>query len=177
MYVICAWCSLGIFYNEKFLEGGSGQLGGMLQRGQGRSGQKSALRHYGLLLVSVEWWTCHPAFPVKGAGEERVDSLVKMSCSEKQQLKERLGTSLVMQWLRIHLPMQGTQVRALVWEDPTCCGATKPMHHSYWACALEPESHNYWTRVPQLLKPTHLEPMLLNKRSHRNEKPTHCNKE
>ena len=29
-----------------------------------------------------------------------------------------LGTSLVAQWLRIHLPMQGTWVRALVWEDP-----------------------------------------------------------
>ena len=21
---------------------------------------------------------------------------------------------------------------------PTCCGATKPMHHNYLACALEP---------------------------------------
>ena len=30
------------------------------------------------------------------------------------------GTSLVAQWLRIHLPLQRTQVRALVWEDPTC---------------------------------------------------------
>ena len=39
--------------------------------------------------------------------------------------------SLVAQWLRICLPMQGTQVRALVWEDPTCRGATKPMRHSY----------------------------------------------
>ena len=43
--------------------------------------------------------------------------------------------SLVAQWLRICLPMQGTQVRALVWEDPTCRGATKPVSHSYWACA------------------------------------------
>ena len=43
----------------------------------------------------------------------------------------RLGTSLVAQWLRIRLPMQGTQVRALVWEDPTCCRATKPVHHNY----------------------------------------------
>ena len=33
------------------------------------------------------------------------------------------------QWLRIHLPTQGTQVQALVQEDPTCCGTTKPMHH------------------------------------------------
>ena len=39
--------------------------------------------------------------------------------------------SLVAQWLRIHLPMQGTRVRALVREDPTCSGATKPMSHNY----------------------------------------------
>ena len=38
-----------------------------------------------------------------------------------------LGTSLVAQWLRIHLPMQGTRVRALVQEDPACRGATKPV--------------------------------------------------
>ena len=37
--------------------------------------------------------------------------------------------------------MQGTQVRALVWEDPTCRGATKPVRHNYRACE------------PQLLSP------------------------
>ena len=57
--------------------------------------------------------------------------------------------------------MQGTQVWALVREDPTCRGATKPVRHNYWACALEP---------------AHLEPVLHNKKSHCNEKPTHCNK-
>ena len=36
------------------------------------------------------------------------------------------GTSLVAQWLRICLPMKGTQVRALVREDPTCCRTTEP---------------------------------------------------
>ena len=41
------------------------------------------------------------------------------------------GTSLVVQWLRIRLPVQGTQVQALVQEDPTCRGATKPVHHNY----------------------------------------------
>ena len=56
------------------------------------------------------------------------------------------------QWIRIHLPMQGTQVWALVQGDPTCCGATKPVLHKYWACALEPTSHNYWARTPQLLR-------------------------
>ena len=42
--------------------------------------------------------------------------------------------SLVAQWLRVCLPMQGTRVRALVWEEPTYRGATRPVSHSYWAC-------------------------------------------
>ena len=41
------------------------------------------------------------------------------------------GTSLVAQQLGIHLPVKGTGVRTLIQEDPTCHGATKPMHHSY----------------------------------------------
>ena len=67
--------------------------------------------------------------------------------------------------------MQGTWVRALVQEDPTCCGATKPVSHNYSACAVEPTSHNYWAHVPQLLKPVCLEPV------HHNEKPAHHNEE
>ena len=43
--------------------------------------------------------------------------------------------SLVVQWLRICLLMQGTRVRVLVWEDPTCRGATRPVSHNCWACA------------------------------------------
>ena len=57
---------------------------------------------------------------------------------------EGRGASLVAQWLRICLPMQGTRVQSLVWEDPTCRGATKPVCHNDWACALEPASRNYW---------------------------------
>ena len=34
---------------------------------------------------------------------------------------------LVVQWLRICLPMQGTWVWFLLWENPTCHRATKPM--------------------------------------------------
>ena len=86
------------------------------------------------------------------------------------------GTSLVAQWVRIHLPIQGVRVRALVWEDPTCHRATKPVGHNCWACALEPTSHNYWACMPQLLKPALLEPVL-HKRSHCNEKPAHCKEE
>ena len=39
--------------------------------------------------------------------------------------------SLVAQWIRICLPMQGTRVQSLVREDPTCRGAIKPVRHNY----------------------------------------------
>ena len=81
-------------------------------------------------------------------------------------LKKRLRASLVAQWLRIRLPMQGTRVRAPVREGLTCCGATKPMHHNYWACALEPASHNCWSprattteaRAPRVCAPQQEKP-------------------
>ena len=44
--------------------------------------------------------------------------------------KGGLGVSLVVQRLRIHLLMQGTQVPSLVWEDPTCHRAAKPLCHN-----------------------------------------------
>ena len=58
---------------------------------------------------------------------------------------------MVVQGLRIHLPMQGTQVQSLVQEDSTCLRTTKPIHHNYWSLTLEP--------------------MFFNKRSYHNEKP------
>ena len=70
-------------------------------------------------------------------------------------IKNWAGASLVAQWLRICLPLQGTQVRALVWEDPTCRGATGPVSHNCWACASETcapqqEKTRWWeARAPQ----------------------------
>ena len=65
--------------------------------------------------------------------------------NENIYFKNKLsGTSLVAQWLRIRLPVQGTRVRA---------------------------------HVAHLLKPARLEPVLRNKRSHRNEKPAHRNEQ
>ena len=49
----------------------------------------------------------------------------------KHQTIKNDQASLVAQWLRICLPMQETLVRALVWEDPTCRGATRPVSHNY----------------------------------------------
>ena len=96
--------------------------------------------------------------------------------------------SLVVQWMGVHLPMQGTRVQSLVWEGSTCPGATEPGHHNYEVFALEPKSRNYWACVPQLLKPTCpgacmlqlLKPVLLEPVLHKrrqDSKPVHCNQE
>ncbi|KAJ8785661.1 hypothetical protein J1605_007258 [Eschrichtius robustus] len=53
--------------------------------------------------------------------------------SLRSATREAAIASLVAQWLRIRLPMQGTRVRVLVREDPTCRGATKPVRHNYRA--------------------------------------------
>ena len=47
------------------------------------------------------------------------------------------------------LPMQETQVRSLIWEDPTCHGPTKPVHHNFWACALETRAATTKARAPR----------------------------
>ena len=49
----------------------------------------------------------------------------------------------MVQSLGICLPMQGTWVQSLVWEDAMSHRATKPMHHNYGAHRL------------QLLKPSY----------------------
>ena len=51
---------------------------------------------------------------------------------EKLPLEKAIRAfSLVVQWLRIHLPMQGMQAPSLVREDSTGPKATKPVGHDY----------------------------------------------
>ena len=64
------------------------------------------------------------------------------------------GAFLLVQWLGIHLLMQGTRVPSLVWEDSTCQGATKPVSHDYRS-------------------PHNLEPVLHSKKSHLSKEPVH----
>lgn len=45
--------------------------------------------------------------------------------SSVSSLLKLQGTCQVLQWLGIHLSMQGRGVRSLVWEDPACRRATK----------------------------------------------------
>ena len=102
--------------------------------------------------------------PVSAASAGRFLSTVSPEKSLNLTFKEATcRTSLVVQWLRIRLPMQGTRVQSLVQEDSTCCQATKPP----LSCDL------------QLLSPLAateaLEPMLHSKRSYHSEKLLHRN--
>ena len=58
----------------------------------------------------------------------------RLSNKTKQINKQKTQphwASLVVQWLRIHLLMQGTRVQALVGEDRTCRRPAKPVRHNY----------------------------------------------
>ena len=57
--------------------------------------------------------------------------VIELKIGATISIKQYLGASLVAQWLGVCLPVQGTRVRALVWEDPTCRGATRPVSHNY----------------------------------------------
>ena len=62
-------------------------------------------------------------------------------------------TSLVVQWLRICLSIQGTWVLFQGWEDPTSLEGAMPMCCNYWALVLVRESRNCWAHALQLHKP------------------------
>ena len=79
--------------------------------------------------------------------------IFKLSRIRQNQKRKCIGTSLAVQWLRIHLPMQGTWVQSLAWEDPTWHRATKTERHNSEALALEPGGCNCWAHTLQLLKP------------------------
>ena len=69
-------------------------------------------------------------FHAKVAATECTKIVAQMDEVHPASLKMAPRASLVAQWLRICLLMQGTRVRALVWEDPTCRGAAGPVSHN-----------------------------------------------
>ena len=125
------------------------------------------LRKYG---NSETYRTCEEEKPASNIASWNLRTR-RQSTKEKpssvSQASERYWVFLVVQWLRVHLPMQGTGVQSLVQEDPTC-RATKPMCHNYWTWALEPVCCNCWSHT--------LQPVL-HKSSHGNEDPVHHNEE
>ena len=97
------------------------------------------------------WWWPHNIVNVPNVTESYTPKIVNIGhfmlyvfCHNKNN---NLGTTLVVQWLIIHLPMQGTQLWCLVGELRS---------HVLWG---------YWASRLHLLGPSTLEPILLYKRS------------
>ena len=77
---------------------------------------------------------------------------------------------------RICLPRQETQVQSLIQGDSTCCQATKPVYHNYWACTLETVLWNkrnccdekcvHWKEVYTLLATNKESPCKVTKTQH-----------
>ena len=95
--------------------------------------------------------------------EWRLDSslLSLKQHSQHSQKNSDVSASLIMQWIRICLPMQGPWVQSLVREYSSCLGAAKPMCHNYWAHAAATEA-----RVTK--------PVLCKRRSQHREKTDRC---
>ena len=126
-----------------------------------------------ILLVSLEWiskdseeilwWLCLCGQVLSSILHHEI-LFISIDWNLTEGKNKKVWASLVVQWLRICLAMQGIWVWSLVWEDPTCQGANKPRCHSYWACTLEPASRNYCSLCA-------LEAVLCNKRSHCKRRP------
>ena len=81
------------------------------------------------------------SFPLKSGTRQECPLLVLLfnivlevlttAIRQEKVIKDmQIWASQVAQWLRICLLMQGTRVRALVWEDPTCRRAAGPVSHN-----------------------------------------------
>ena len=90
----------------------------------GHVGEVKGLAHYGGLGFSSGDWACDGSYAGFGAEEGCSVCVCVCVCTCNR-------ATLVAQWSRIRLPVQGTRVQSLVREDPTCCGATKPVRHDY----------------------------------------------
>ena len=84
-------------------------------------------------MIPAPWYTCSVSSPYVGVGKthEYGEILLPLLGFGIWQILKICRAFLVAQWLRIHLPVQGTRVRALVREDPTCRGATKAVRPNY----------------------------------------------
>ena len=61
----------------------------------------------------------------------------------------------MVEWIRICVSMQGTQIQSLVWEDSTCYGATKAIATNSSAHVLQRPKLGTWSRCWQQEKPVH----------------------
>lgn len=141
----------------------------MLNRGNSfyYSSSKSRYYNHGLstLLLSqclqhktAEGFAAASVFYLLGVNSSSLSSNeVIFSCYQaphiSQSHKKTKGTSLMVEWWRICLPMPGSQVQSWSWKILHAMGQLTPL------------CHNYWARSPRGLAP--------QMGSHHREKPNH----
>ena len=91
----------------------------------------SAIKKNEIELFVARWMDLETVIQSEGSQKEKNKHCMLTHIYRNLKKKKGSGASLVAQWLRVFLPVQGTRVRALVWEDPTCRGATGPVSHNY----------------------------------------------
>ena len=90
------------------------------------------LYNQSLLLIHFNYNSKTLAFSVPAELEETLGKHIGVD--EKlisSQSKKEMRASLVVQWKRILLPVQGTRVQSLLQEDPICGRATNSVHFNY----------------------------------------------
>ena len=113
--------------------------------------------------IAIQWHTIPLPLQRK---ECSTDTCCHVGEPRKHAKEKRSWISLIAQWVRICLPMQGTRVQSCFpGRSHTLRGPTEPSSHSSWASVL------------QLLQPACCEPAPVSARSPCNEKPKHCNQE
>ena len=82
-----------------------------------------------------------------GAGDRDINKTYHYHFDGKADspLKERgmLGLPWCLSGKESFCQCRRHRVQSLIWEDSTCCRATKPMCHNHQASALQPGNHNY----------------------------------
>ena len=108
------------------------------------------------------WWLYNTVNILRTSGVVHI-KMTKMVhfmwCEFHPTLKKTLGDFPGVTVDSSPLANTGTRVQSLVWEDSTCCGATKLVRHNYWASTLEPVNHNYWAHAPRARAPQQGKPL------------------
>ena len=117
--------SMFIMHNETYQEPGIFYIHKVLRRGSPWSknqGKKQQVTKYSdPYSQTPDSWRMYTQF-------FRIGGIPGGRKNEKEQKEEKQGASQMAPWWRICLPMQETWLWSLVWKDPRCHGATKPVH-------------------------------------------------
>ena len=105
---------------------------------------------------------------------------MNVTCVLKRKFKMRWfknqtgGASLVAKQSRICLPGPETWVQAPIWREPTCLRGAKGRAPQLLGLCSRAWRPHYGACMSNCGNPRALEPVLLDNRSHRSEKPMRC---